>query len=216
MCGQRGGSAVEFALFSVVLVPLLIGTVGIGTLLMWTQESIQITRDAGHMYARGVDFSMEGNQAMLAKIGTDLGMATSGGKGVAILSTLTYIGRYQCKALGLADSSTPPNPTAACTNYGHWVFSHRVKIGNTALPNSKFGSPDSSLVNAETGYITRSDYTIRSGARCDSFSLLPKPKEDGTDRFQAGQFAYLVETYFSTPAVFASMTGRTAYAHAMF
>ena len=213
---RRGGSAVEFALLSVVWVPLLLGSWATGMTMIRSLQSDQIARDAGHMYARGVDFSLSGTQAMLGELSSDMGTLTSTGTGEVILSTISYIGRYQCKALGLADNADPPNPSAACTNYGHWVFTHRFTIGNSSLATSHFGSPDASLVTQSTGYIARDVYTKNVLARADTFTLLPKPKEDGADGFQAGQFAYLVETYFKVPQFPGVMTGQHAYAYAMF
>ena len=179
-------------------------------------QVIQVTRDAGAMYARGVDFSLSGTQAMLARLGSEIGMQTTGGEGVLILSTITYVGRYQCKALNLADSSTPPNPYSSCINYGHFVFSHRILVGNTALRTSNFGAPSSGLVDSGTGYLTLDDTVKNSGARADAFTLLPKPNEDGLDGFQAGQFAYLVEGYFRAPDMPGFMTGMGAYAYTLF
>ena len=213
--GQHGGSAVDFALLSIVWVPLLLGTLAIGTTMIRGLQTTQVARDAGHMYARGVDFSLSGNQSMVAWLGQGLGMATSGGQGVMIFSTITYVGRYTCKALGLADNATPPNPSAGCTNYGHFVFSHRVTVGNSPLRASNFGNPDASLV-ASSGYIKQDDYVKKTGARADSFSLLPKPKEDGTDGFQAGQFAYLVEAYFKTMPFPGFLGNPGTYSYALF
>jgi hypothetical protein len=213
---QRGGSAVEFALLTVVWLPLLLGALAIGTGMIRGLETVQLARDVGHMYALGVDFSLAANQTMATRLGRNLGLQTSGGSGVVILSAITYIGVYQCKALGLADNSTPPVPYSSCTNYKHFVFTQRLKIGNTALRQSNFGNPNTGLVDAGTGYISASDYVKKSGARADSFTLLPKPKEDGTDGFQAGQFAYLVEAYFQAPDFPGFMTAWGTYSHALF
>lgn len=231
---QRGGSAMEFALLTLVWVPLLLGTAAMGAAMLRASQSVQLARDAGHMYARGVDFAFPGNQQLLAQLGAGLGMrtpegggepvrfggglemATSGGDGKIILSTLTYVGRYQCKALGLADNATPPNPSANCTNYGHFVFTHRIVIGNPALPASAMGDPDPALVDPVTGYIARDDYVKKAGARADRFTLLPKPREDGADGFQAGQFAYLAETYFKTPDFPGFTSGGCTYTYAIF
>ncbi|HZT30436.1 MAG TPA: hypothetical protein VFA33_11160 [Bryobacteraceae bacterium] len=213
---RQGGSAVEFALLTVVWAPLLLGTLAIGTTMIRGLQTIQVVRDTGHMYARGVDFSLNGNQAMVAWLGQELGMAASGGQGVVILSTITYVGRYQCKAAGVADSADPPNPTAGCTNYGHFVFAHRLTIGNKPLRASSFGNPDAALVDATTGYITSDNYVKQAGARADSFTLLPKPKEDGTDGFQAGGFAYVVEAYFLAPEFPGFLNHPGTYSYALF
>lgn len=217
---QRGAAGVEFALLTCFWVPLLLGTLVIGSRLIRASQTVQVARDAGHMYARGVDFSLTGNQAMVVRLAKELGMAANGanppGDGVVILSTLTYIGRYQCKALGFADSATPPNPDLSrCINYDHFVFTHRVTIGNPSLRSSSFGAPPASLVNS-SGYIANTDYVTKTSLRADAFNLLPKPKEDGSDGFQAGQFAYVVEAYFTAPDFPGFMTGGGTYATALF
>jgi hypothetical protein len=206
---------VDFALLTVVWVPLVLGTLAIGTTMIRGLQTIQVARDTGHMYALGVDFSLSGNQSMVAWLGQDLGMAVTGGKGVVILSTVSYVGRYQCQAAGVADNATPPNPTAGCTNYQHFVFTHRLTIGKSSLRASSFGNPDASLV-ASSGYLTRDDYVKKAGARADRFTLLSKPKEDGTDGFQAGQFAYLVEAYFQAPPFPGFLANPGTYADAIF
>ena len=52
-----GGSAIEFVFVSLVLVPLFLGTGAVGVNLIRTLQTIQLARDIGHMYARGIDFS---------------------------------------------------------------------------------------------------------------------------------------------------------------
>ncbi|MGE5487424.1 MAG: hypothetical protein ACM3ZB_06355, partial [bacterium] len=134
----RGGSAIEFVLLSVFWVPLLTGLLIIGTAMVRAIEAVQVVRDAGHMYARGVDFALEGNQRLLVRLGEDMGLKATGGDGVVILSKITYIGPFQCKAEQLADDSDPPNPTAECRNYGQYVFVQRVVVGDAGLRASNF------------------------------------------------------------------------------
>jgi hypothetical protein len=214
---ENGAAGIEFALTSVVWIPLILGTLVIGTNMIRALQTIQVARDTGHMYARGVDFSMNANQQIIARLAQSLGSLNSStgtppGVGVVILSSMTYVGRWQCKARGFADASNPPNPTGACTNYGHFVFSQRVVIGNTTLRSSKYGRPTS--YDSTTGYVA--DYVTDIGARADTFNLLPKPKEDGTDGFQAGQFAYLVEAYFKGFGLTGVWDNPGTYAHAIF
>jgi hypothetical protein len=212
---RNGTSAIEFALLGLVWAPLLVGTLGLGTAMIRNLETVQIARDAGHMYARQVKFHEPAKKEMLARIGEGLGMEASGGEGVVILSTVMYVGRYQCQALGLADNATPPNPYASCTNYGHFVFTHRLKVGNPAIGESRFGDPDATYVDATTGAIDPGNSVKRSSLRADEFTLLPKPQEDGTDGFQAGHSAYIAEAIFRTLSMSGVRDGR-AYSYSIF
>ncbi len=212
---RTGGSAIEFVLLSVFWVPLLVGVLIIGSGLIRALQAVQVARDAGHMYARGVDFAQPGNQRLLERIGADLGLKTSGGDGVIILSKIVFVGRYQCKAELLADNADPPNPTAECTNFNHYVFVQRLVIGDPSLRSSNFGDPDPSLMKEE-GKIRASDRVRRLGARVQNFGLLPDPPSDGTGGFQAGQYAYLVEAAFRTPPMPGASRNSTVYVHALF
>src|SRR5580658_1461175 len=90
--GRRGGATVEFSLVLLVLIPLLLGAGVVGVNMVRTLQTIQLARDAGHMYARGVDFSQPGNQTILLQIGQSVGLATgSSGSAVVTLSSLTYV-----------------------------------------------------------------------------------------------------------------------------
>jgi hypothetical protein len=125
----RGVSIMEFALSMLVMVPLLLGTIGIGIQLIQSMQTIQLARDAARMYGRGLDFSQPGNKTILAAIGSDLGLHTAdtGGTAVVILSTVKYIDATIC-------------PTG-CTNLGQWVFYQRLVIGNPGYRTSNLGSP---------------------------------------------------------------------------
>ena len=59
---QRGGSSIEFAFIVLTLVPLLLGTGATGVNMIRTLQTAQLARDAGHMFARGVDFSLTRKQ----------------------------------------------------------------------------------------------------------------------------------------------------------
>lgn len=125
---SKGVAFVEFALSMLVMVPLLLGTIGIGLQLVQSMQVIQLARDAGRMYGRKLDLSLTGNRTILAALGHDLGLHTAagdtGGTAVLILSTVKYI-----------------DAPAGCTNYHQWVFVQRLVIGNPNYRTSNFGSP---------------------------------------------------------------------------
>ncbi len=211
---RRGGSALEFAMLTGVWVPLLVGTTAIGSTMIRGLQVVHVARDAAHMYALGVDFSLSGSQDMLGKLSSDLGSLTSSGDGLVVFSTLEYVGRYVCQSAGYADTSTPPNPTTSCRNYGHFVFTHRWMVGNTSLRTSNIGAP-SVGVDANTGVIPLNTYVTQTGDRADAFTAIPAPRENGSDGYQAGDPIYLVEVFFRGGS-FAGYTQGGTYAAAIF
>jgi len=217
---------VEFALLTVVWVPLILGTLAVGVNLVRALQTTHVARDVGHMYALGVDFSQTANQSLAVRLGQEIGLKATGdstGDGVLILTTVTFVGRWACKAQGFADNATPPNvDTSRCVNYRHWVYVNRVKIGNTALRQSTIGDPPAGLMNS-VGTITSDIYVANTTDRADTFltfpdstNHLPSPADDGstTDGYQAGQSVFLVEAFFRVADFpgFISNTGSYAYA----
>ena len=147
----KGAAMMEFSLCILVMVPLLLGTIGIGIQLIQSMQTIQLARDAARMYGRGLDFSLPGNKSILASIGSDLGLHTTDtlGTAVLILSTVKYIDATIC-------------PTG-CTNLNKWVFYHRLVIGNPSYSITTFGSPLTSGPGHVTmdakGFISAADQT---------------------------------------------------------
>jgi Flp pilus assembly protein TadG len=175
---QRGNAMIEFAIVSVVLTPLLLGTVSLGLNLSRTIQVTQVVRDAGHMYARWVDFSLSSNQQLLVRLAQGLGMTQNGGNGVVILSKITYIDDADCTGAGLT--------LAQCTNRNQYVILNRVVIGNVAFHSSTFGTPSSGGM-ASNGDII--DYLRDTSARASNFSTLLT--------LQSGQFAFVAEGFFN-------------------
>ena len=205
--GFRGSACIEFAFIVMVLVPMLLGTGAAGINMILTLQTIQVARDAGHMYARGLDFSQPGNKTILASLGTTLGLSTTAGSGSAlvILSALTYVDKAACAAAGAVDSNGNPS---GCTNFGKWVFTQRLQIGNTSVRTSNIGSPLTSgptgvTVDATTGRISISDYVTKSGAVATFNSINPYSSVNGNvSGLPSGQMLYVAEaaaTGFSMP-----------------
>jgi hypothetical protein len=171
--GEAGQQVIEFALFTMVLVPLLLGTFVIGMNLARSILVAQIGRDAGSMYVRGVDFSETANQAVLVRLGQRLGMAVAGGKGVVILSKITFI------------------PSGGCTmpcNAGQYVITQRITIGNASVRSSSFPFAGAVSLNAHgdvANYVT--DPNAVSSGFGSTLTLKP------------GEFVYVSEAYFPSP-----------------
>jgi hypothetical protein len=166
---QRGVSIVEFCFSMLVLVPMLLGTIGTGLNLVMELQTIELARDAGHMYARAgpaADFSQPGYQTLLASIGSTLGLSTTAGKGsaVLILSQVLYVDKGICASDGKVDGSGNP---LGCTNYGDWVFTQRLTIGNSSVKTSNYGSPvvtgKTPVTIASNGGISLSDQVTNVG-----------------------------------------------------
>ncbi len=180
--GRRGNAVVEFALVSLLLVPLLLGTVNVGMNLSRSIQGTQVSRDAGHMYVRQVDFSMPGNQDLIVRLADGLGMTRTGGQGVVILSRIQFIGATECQSAGFS--------IGACPNYNKAVITQRIVIGNASMRKSDFGTPPAKFVSP-SGDIAPADYIVDSQLVATGFSgLLP---------LTAGELAYASEAYFSSP-----------------
>jgi Flp pilus assembly protein TadG len=198
---------VEFCLLVPVIVPLILGTMWLGSTMVRGQQVTQMARDLASMYSRGVNFSSTGgstSSAILTDITQQLGALTTSGTGVVIFSTLTYVGNSVCASAGSTYGSLSPlSHTAKCSNYGKFVFTQQYTQGNTSLLTSKFGTAPTDEMDAN--FNIPSSYYVTSATYVSTFNLLPAPKELGQDGYQSGQPVYVVETYFSG-------TGQKGYA----
>jgi len=200
---KRGVAIVEFSFAMIVLTPLLIGTMAVGLNLIRSLATVQLARDAGHMYARGADFSQTGNQTVLTTIGSNVGLSKTAGSGsaVVILSTVTYVDKALCASAGKVDANGNPS---GCTNYTKWVFTQRIKIGNSSIRSSVFGSPGGSVVvNSTTGRISLNDQVTNTGDVANfSVGINPYANTNGTvSGLPSGQIIYIAEVASSGMAL---------------
>lgn len=213
--GRQGASALELAVLAVFWCPLLMLAISAGTGIFSGIETVQIARDAAHMYARGADLSQRGTREALARLGDSMGLVSGpAGDGVIVLSTITYVGRGQCRAYGL--TGPDGNPDSRCANFGHFVLTHRYVIGNPALHSSRYGIPPPALVDARTGNIDPSNYLSHPSARAGSFGALPVPPEAGATGYRAGQSAYVAEVCFRARDLAGFGPVRQSYAEVVF
>jgi hypothetical protein len=211
---QKGASSVEFAFIVLTLIPLLIGAGVIGVNLVRTLQTEQLVRDAGHMFARGVDFSATGNQEILANIGSSLNLSLTAGSGssVVILSSLTYVDNAACAAGGAVDSKGNPS---GCTNLGKWVFTKRLTIGNSSIRSSAMGSPSGVTINTN-GSIAASDYVKKAGAVATFSSVNPYSNVAGNvTGLPSGQMLYIAEAGAQAYSI-APYTSGSTYAFGLF
>jgi hypothetical protein len=177
---QGGNALIESAFAFIFLVPLMIGSVGVGMSLNRSIQANQVTRSAGHMYARGLNFSQTGNKQLLVRMATGLNLQLTGGDGVVYLTRAVKVGDQQCLDGGVA--------IASCTNRGQTVITARIAFGNTSLRASSYGSPASTFFNSN-GDAAEADYLTKSALVLPSFS--------STLDLGNGETAYIAETFFA-------------------
>ena len=175
---EKGNVYIEFVLVaSFFFVPLILGMITLGIAVLRNFQVNQLTRDVGHMMAKGVDFSQQANQNLVANdLASGLSMQTNSGNvtgstsgnGVLVLSTFQGI----------------PS-TCGCLNGGHVVVVSRIVIGNNTLYTSPFGSPASIGTNG-----TVANYTSDTGARADNVSSVISVSSGGLAYMAEGDFAF--------------------------
>jgi Flp pilus assembly protein TadG len=176
--GKRSGSAVvEFALAVSVLIPAYIWMVMLGVDLRRLLQTNQMCRDAGHMYARNVDFSQSMNKDFVIRLGKSMGMADNSGTGVVILSKVVKAGTNTCSAV------------PSCTNLDKLVVTERFVIGNAAVGVSKLGTPSTIQSN---GTILATDYLKKSS--CIATNMPASLSAYMSD----GDTAYVAEAMFNS------------------
>lgn len=181
---ERGNAILEFALVISFLGMLLFGTFSVGMTLTKSVQAGVISRDAGAMFMRQVDFTTTQNKDMLVRLANGMGMTASGGNGVVVMTKLLRIGVNECAAGGLG--------VGACPNFEQTVVVKRVAVGNAALFTSSFGSPTVTLFQAD-GEISVSHYLTDVSVRASTF--------DTVMTLSAGENAYVSEAYFVTPEI---------------
>jgi hypothetical protein len=189
---------VEFSFAMLVMIPLLLGTIAFGIRLIQAQRTVQLSRDAARMYARGLDFAQVGNKTILADLGADIGLQSNGtGNSVLILSTVTYVDKGLCQSAG--HSVDPSGNPIGCTNWKYWVFTQRVTVGNAAIRTSNLGSPLLSgtghvSVDPDTGKYTLTDQTDNSNDRATFVQGNPFVNMSGAlNTLPSGQELYVTE-----------------------
>jgi len=204
---EKGNSILEFALIVPFMVTALLGVVGIGMTLARAIQVNQVTRDTGHMFFDGVDFSQTANQNIVGRLAYGMGLASdnvgdidTNGNGTIILSQILKIGATECSNGGYAT-------TASCPNYNQIVIEKRIVIGNSSLRTSSFGTPSSTLI-ATDGSLTAHNYCTDPSAVVPSTSAAPSLS------LTAGQYSYVVESYFITPSL-SGFLGDQAYSYIM-
>jgi len=153
-------------------------------------QAVQVCRDIAHMYSDGVDFSQATNQNIAVQLAQGTGMTTTAGNGVVILSRISTVYQADCDAAGF---------TNTCNNLNQAVITQRLLIGLSTLRSSAFGTPTSTLMDAQ-GNISASVYlpNTDSSVRATGFTALLTAA--GTTQPQ-GSSAWVAEVYFKYPDI---------------
>ncbi len=180
---EHGSALVEFVLcFSLFWVPLFFGMLVIGFNLIRAIQVTQVCRDAAHMYAYGTDFSQPAYKNLLVSLATGLNMKTTGGNGVIIFSTITFVDQASCDAANL---------TSGCSNLDKAVFVRRIVIGDANLHTSAFGTPAPNIVDS-SGNINNIDYLKNASVVAENF-------KDVIGLKSSTQFAFVAEMWVNSP-----------------
>ncbi len=175
---EKGNVYIEFVLVaSFFFVPVILGLITIGIAVLRNYQVNQLTRDVGHMMAKGVDFSQQANQNLVANdLATGLSLTANSGN---VTGSTTGNGEV---VLSTFESLTA---SCSCVNAGHVVLIDRIVIGNNTLYNSQFGSPAS--INS-SGAVA--NYTTDTGARADNVSSVISIGTGGLAYMAEGSFAF--------------------------
>lgn len=201
---ERGSALVEFALLSLVWVPLLLGTIVFGFNLLEAIQVSQLCRDSGHMFAYGVDFSQAQNATILETMASNLRISIQrdGGDGYIVFSKITLITDSDCAAL-------PSNP---CSNRNKYVFTNLVTFGNqTNNVQTSMGTPAAKFF--EAGSIQIADELNDPSLVATNFSDLGISFIPG----QSGQYAYISEVTLRSQSInWGSFSSTGSYARSIF
>jgi hypothetical protein len=178
---------------SLILVPLLLGVTVYGFNLIRILQANQINRDAGHMFARGVDLSGDAtgvpNQFVLTQMAPALKDTSIHGNAVLILSAVEHVGDLTC-------------PTG-CTNKGFDVFTQQIVIGNKALHASIFGTVQTASFRKDSKTGKPDGTGVVGDPLMDGKVVTTNVKNyitltDVSDVANGGYVCYIAETYFSS------------------
>ena len=178
---RRGSTAIEFALVMICAVPMFFGTVAMGITIAAAQEATQVTRDVGHMYGYGTDFTSASSQQLVTTLATGFDLSSTGSS-ILIFSQINTVFQADC-----TNASVSP-----CTNLGSPVFIQRVVIGNSSLKTSAFGTPPSSYIDS-LGNISAANYMKQTSLVASGFASVLTQGD--------GDVANVVEGYYSMPNI---------------
>ncbi len=225
---QSGQEIVEFALVTILFMPMFLGAFIVGMNLIRSIQSNQVCRDLDDMYIHGGDFStypMQQEAQRLAQgLNLQIGASFAGnqqsntgntGNGLVTVSQIMWIGdsmSTSCVAVGAAN----------CTNQSSFVYTQQIQFGNGTLANSttvSVGECPSAVMNTSgivQNYVTDARAALTGNAQTAMQSLW-QANNGTTTALTDGQVAYVVETYFQSPDLtIGGLSGNGVYARYFF
>jgi len=188
---ERGSTIVEFAIIAPLLVLLFFGSIGLGIMMGRFIQTIHVCRDVAHMYVDGVDFTATLPQnIVIQQLAAGTGMTATGGNGIVILSRISTVYQVDCDAAGYTDS---------CGNLNKAVITQRISFGNAGLQSSAFGTPTSTLMDAQ-GNISPSVYLRNTDSTVQATGFTTLMTAAGTTQ-QQGDAAWVAEVFFTYPDI---------------
>jgi len=203
--GQAGQALLEFVFSMSFLIPLLFGVYVFGFRLVESQQMTQVTRDVGHMYSKGIDFTCQ--ECTSTQTGPD-GNAQTLASGFNLSPTGTSV-----LVLSEIEVETPALCTAAvgsgaCGNKNLPVFMQQIAIGNLSDGSSYFGTPTSSgalsaatALKSNLGYYTNVSATNQANATWAQVNSTFNSSVLNLTSVGAGTVAYMVEMFNQTPTL---------------
>lgn len=176
---ERGNTYIEFVLVtSFFFVPLILGLITVGIAVLRNFQVNQLTRDVGHMMARGVDFSQQSYQDLVAnQLANGLSLQSNSGN---VTGSTTGNGVL---VLSIFQSLTA---ACSCTNAGHVVVVDRIVIGNKTMYTTPYGTPTG--IDSSTGQVN--NFATDTGARADNVSSVITIQSGGLAYMAEGSFAF--------------------------
>lgn len=206
---QRGQEIVEFALVSLLFVPIFLGTFVTGMNLIASIQANNMVRNLGSLYIHGADFSSYQYQQLAQRMGTGLNLQMpsfsgnvqsntgSSGDGIIWVTQVMWVG-----------GTTDPNCTAVgasnCTNHNNFVFMQRLVFGNgnlTAQHTSTLGDPTGATLSSQgsvSNPVTDVNAKLPPTAQT-AMTNLWQTTNNGQQPLTDGQVFYAAEGYFQTP-----------------
>lgn len=154
---EDGTSIVEFGISAPFLLLMSVGVFIVGMMVDRHLTLSQVVRNAGNMYARGIDFSTTQNKNFIIDAATGLDLGLTSGSTAVYLSRLTRVPND-----AICDTGSGPR---FCNNNGQVVIAQRYMIGNVGGQGmySRLGSP--------TQFVDANGNTASEGDHADFFDL---------------------------------------------
>ncbi len=212
---------------TIFLMPMFMGTMVTGMLLIRYIQASHMCRDMADMYIHQSDFSTYPMQQLAQRLASGLNLqiggsfagnnannTSNGGSGIVTVSQIMYIGPTtapSCAAIG----------ASVCTNHDSFVLTQRIQFGNgTLLTQSPSSLGATSAVVSNAGIVqnivTDSRAKLQEPAQTNMRNLW-QVSTGGRTPLVDGQVSYVVETYFTASDLsLGSFTATGVYARYFF